>query len=152
MSKKTDRRKFIASSTMGISAATLSGCAAFDRTGWQQILGDAIGTGAMPPPPLKPGNEEGIDEKWFVDFIADFLKNDPSNSLGGQFADETLFKDSIVGFVKGDDPLLEEYKKIIGPFHNTPKEAMDYAASVHGISAPPLKNIGVVSFILPLAG
>ena len=73
---KTGRRKFIESSAIGISA-TLSGCAAFDKTGWQQILGDAIGTGAMPPP-LQPGNGEGINEKWFIDFIADFLKNDPS--------------------------------------------------------------------------
>jgi hypothetical protein len=145
-----DRRKFITVAAAGAGAAAMSGCAVFDPLGWQSMIGDAMGTGAKPLPPLKHGDGTGVDEKWFVDFVAGFV-NDPSiNDLSGDFEGEPIFKDSLTGFVSGDDPLLAEYKKIIGPFHHTPDEAMSWAAAEQGVGKPSIKNVGVISFVLPL--
>lgn len=140
------RRELLA----GSLCAALSGCAVFDRQGWQSILGDALGTGAKPLPPLgaEPGGR--VDEGWFRDFVAGFL-TDEANSLMGDFAGESIFKGSMVGFVKGDDPLLQDYKEIIGPFHHTPEEVMRWAAAEQGVSPPPASETAVVVFILPLA-
>ncbi len=145
-----DRRKFITATAVGAGAAALSGCAAFDPVGWQSMIGDAIGTGAKPLPPLKKGDGSGIDQKWFKEFVAGFVKDDRVNNLSGDFEGEAIFRDSLVGFVSGADPLLAEYKKIIGPFHHTPDEAMAWAAAEQGVKKPPVKQIGVVSFVLPL--
>ncbi len=147
--KGFDRRKFMTASASA-GAAVLSGCAVFDPVGWKSMLGDALGAGAKPLPPLKHGDGAGVDEQWFVDFVSNFVKNDSINNLSGDFEGEAIFKDSLVGFVSGDDPLLADYKKIIGPFHHTPDEAMAWAAAEQGVHKPSIKQVGVVSFILPL--
>ncbi len=141
----------MAAGLTGAGATFLSGCAVFDPVGWQSMIGDALGTGAKPLPPLKRGDGSGVDEKWFVDFISDFVKKDAINNFSGDFEGEAIFKDSLVGFVSGDDPLLAEYKKIIGPFHRHPDEAMAWAAAEQGVKKPSIKRVGVVSFVLPLA-
>ncbi len=148
--RELDRRMFIAAGAAGLGGAALSSCALFDMQGWQSIIGDAFGTGAKPLPPLKKGQGEGINEKWFEGFVADFVKNDPANSMKGEFAGEPIFADWLVGFVRGDDPLLYEYKEmIIGPFHYTPQEVMEWAAGRQGVKAPEPASIAVVSFVLP---
>jgi len=37
---------------------------------------------------------------------------------------EPIFRDPLVGFADGDDPLFIEYKRIIGDFHFTPREIL----------------------------
>ncbi len=53
--------------------------------------------------------------------------------------------------MSGADPLLAEYKQIIGPFHHTPAEVMAWAACEQGVKPPSPDKVGVVSFVLPLA-
>lgn len=151
MKNEIDRRNFITTGAVGAGAAVMSGCAAFDRVGYSMILGDAMGKGAMELPPLQKGDGAGIDEAWFQNYIKDFIKNDPSNQLGGKHGSEPIFKEPLIGFASGADSLFEEYKKIIGPFHFTPEEAIEWASNQQGISAPSIKQVSVVSFVMPLA-
>jgi epoxyqueuosine reductase len=62
-------------------------------------------------------------EEWLRAQIIDFVRDNPGNRL--QRIDNTpIFDAPLVGYAAGDDPLFAEYKRIIGPFHLTPHEAL----------------------------
>ncbi len=150
-SNKFDRRKFMTASAAGLAGAALSGCSVLDTRGYKASFGELNGRfSAQPLPPLGPKDDRGIDESWFKNFITDFVRNNPANSMERkEFAGEKIYKDPLVGFVSGNDPLFMEFKKIIGPFHHTPEEAITWAAYQQNIKVPSIKKVGVVSFILP---
>jgi len=58
---------------------------------------------------------------------------------------ERYFDEPLVGFASAADPLFEEYKRIIGPFHRTPSECM---ATEPGASA--MAQGTVICWILPV--
>lgn len=58
---------------------------------------------------------------WIEGMIRDFLIHSPENSLRNQ-AKDRAFEEVIIGFSKGDDPLYDAYKELVGPFHWTPWE------------------------------
>ncbi len=66
------------------------------------------------------------------------------------FAGERIFDKPLVSFVRGDDPIFQEYKKIIGPHHLTPEEWMAWQAAKNGVPAPKAADLSVVSFIMPI--
>ncbi len=51
----------------------------------------------------------------------------------------------LVGFASGEDPLFNQYKKIIGEFHFTPKEIFDLTFGKN----KPSKELSVISWVLP---
>jgi len=57
---------------------------------------------------------------------------------------ERYFDEPLVNFASGDDPLFEEFKRIIGPWHRTPKEAFEAA---HGEGS--WKGGTVISWVMP---
>jgi epoxyqueuosine reductase len=61
---------------------------------------------------------------WMEGVVRDFLINSPENTLSNQ-AKDRAFEGAIVGFSKGDDPLYDAYKELVGPFHWTPLEIFD---------------------------
>lgn len=90
------------------------------------------------------------DPALFIDqTVKDFVRESPSNVLrdagGGPIFDEPL-----VGFADGDNPLFQEYKKIIGPDHLTPREAMGLHLQQKGTSLSP-SHVTVISFIMPIS-
>lgn len=90
------------------------------------------------------------DPALFIDMaVKDFVRDSPSNALadagGGPMFDEPL-----IGFADGDDPLFEDYKKIIGPHHLTPREALGLYLEAKGVTAK-LDHVSVVSFIMPIS-
>jgi len=66
------------------------------------------------------------------------------------FTGERIFDKPLVGFVRGDDPIFLEYKKIIGPHHLTPQEWMAWQAGNNGVPAPNASDLSVVSFVMPI--
>jgi epoxyqueuosine reductase QueG len=66
------------------------------------------------------------------------------------FAGERIFETPLVGFVAGDDPILEQYQTIIGPPHLTPHEIMAWQAENNGAPAPPASELSVVSVVMPI--
>lgn len=63
-----------------------------------------------------------------------------------------IFENPLVGIADGDDPLFEQYKTIIGDFHDTPREALARAlAESPGSAHAALDTIRVIGWILPIA-
>ena len=89
-----------------------------------------------------------VNKKWFVEKIRSFLLEDESNkmSMDGSLIFEP---DVLVGFVSGNDPIFEEYKRIIGKFHLTPVEAFAAYCKKNNLECSTDK-ISVVAFILPI--
>ena len=87
----------------------------------------------------------GFLEKVIKDYVATSPDNRFQNFDGGQIFDEPL-----VGFADGDDAIFQDYKKLIGGFHLTPREALTrYLESKGGEQERP-PDVSVISFILPV--
>src|SRR5210317_2163431 len=82
---------------------------------------------------------------WIEDVILDFISNSPENTLQGPF-EEKAFENPLVGFSRGDEPLYESYKQVVGPFHWTPREI--FTQTFPGVSAK-AADLTVISWILP---
>jgi epoxyqueuosine reductase QueG len=67
------------------------------------------------------------------------------------FLGERIFEEPIIGFVPGDDPLFDQYKRIIGPHHFTPAEIMAWQAANNGVPAPSANEVSVVAVIMPIS-
>jgi epoxyqueuosine reductase QueG len=67
--------------------------------------------------------------------IAALVRGAPEGRLDGR---DPYFEAPLLGVAAADDPLFDEYKRVIGPFHLTPRELLPAAASV-------------VSWVLPIA-
>jgi epoxyqueuosine reductase len=69
----------------------------------------------------KQGLQKSERASWIEGLVRDFLIQSPENTLKNQ-AKDRAFEEAIVGFSKGDDPLYDAYKELVGPFHWTPLE------------------------------
>jgi len=81
--------------------------------------------------------------------IIAFVRESPLNRLW-RIDGAPIWDDPLVGFADGDDPLFQEYKTIIGPYHLTPRELLRQAAEAFP-AAPQrsLEQVAVISWILP---
>jgi len=52
--------------------------------------------------------------------VQTFIHESPENTLRNQ-AGEKAWGEPLVGFWRGDDPLYEEYKKVVGTFPVNPR-------------------------------
>ena len=77
--------------------------------------------------------------------IEDFIERSPENTLQNQ-AQEKAFENPLVGFSKGDDPLYQTYKEVVGPYHWTPQEIFGLTFS-ESVIRP--QELTVISWILP---
>ena len=81
--------------------------------------------------------------------IKDYIANSPNNRLTA-FPGEHIWDEPLVGFADGDDPIFQEYKKIIGDFHITPREAMvTHLEKASCGDEKRLSKVSVISWILP---
>jgi epoxyqueuosine reductase len=126
-----------------------------DIGGIKSAIGEMRGVG-YPNQPLL--NKEAaarrdvaeFDEQWFVRTIKNKIANHPENSMEFPFYGERVFDEPLVGFVRGEDPIFEELKGIIGPHHLTPVEVMAWQAANNGVPAPVAEDLSVVSFVMPI--
>jgi len=126
-----------------------------DIHGVKSSIGEMKGIGHPKQPPLNqnyiPGEDDPVlDEAWFVNTIKESLANHPDNIMEFPYFGERIFEEPLVGFVRGDDPILEEYKEIIGPHHFTPFEIMKWQAEKNNVPAPDAQSLSVVSIVMPL--
>lgn len=90
------------------------------------------------------------DENWFIKNISNQVVEHEANRMEYPFEGEKIFEEPLVGFVRGDDPIFQEFKSIIGPHHLTPEEAIRWQANKNGVTPPKARELSVVSFILPI--
>jgi len=94
---------------------------------------------------MKGSNPIKDPAKWIESMIKDFINTSPENTLKNPQNDKA-WADPLVGFSAGDDPLYQEYKKYVGPFHWTPLEAFKLTFPSLEATADQLT---VISWILP---
>lgn len=126
-----------------------------DFRGIKSAIGELRGLGYPKQPRLNKSytpqaGDPVFNEDWFVKTIRDKLEHHPANSMEFPFEGEKIFDEPLVGFVGGDDPILREYKQIIGPHHFTPEEIMRWQAGNNGVAPPKTEDISVVSFVMPI--
>ena len=83
--------------------------------------------------------------KWIETLIRDFINKSPENTPKN-WANEKAWEDPLVGFSNGDDPLYQEYKEHVGPFHWPPLEIFSNTFPEQEIQA---EDLTVVSWVLP---
>ncbi|MFA5079402.1 MAG: epoxyqueuosine reductase [Dehalococcoidia bacterium] len=126
-----------------------------DIRGIKSALGEMKGKGHPRQPGLNRDyspspSDPVLDEQWFRDTITDKVQNHPLNAMEYPFNGERIFDPPMVGFVRGDDPIFEKLKEIIGPHHLTPVEWMAWQAGKNRVEPPAAGDLSVVSFVMPL--
>jgi epoxyqueuosine reductase len=94
---------------------------------------------------MRFAKKDGDPGKWLESIVQDFVDTSPENTLKNS-ENEKAWADPLVGFSRGDDPLYEEYKDIIGPFHWTPWEIFN--KTFPDITVAP-DQLTVISWVLP---
>lgn len=90
-----------------------------------------------------PGHSDSA--LWMISIIRDFINSSPVNRLWND-TPEKSWGDPLVGFSPGNDPLYDEFKRHIGPFHWTPREISRHTFKDVDVSSGELT---VISWILP---
>ena len=107
MTGELNRRGFLKVSAQGAAAAGLVGMA--------EHLHLPSGSAAAPSPAYDTAES-------ITALIRDYTASAATNSLHLETR-EKAWDEPLVGFSRGDDPIFEQYKEHIGPFHWTPLEA-----------------------------
>jgi epoxyqueuosine reductase len=94
---------------------------------------------------MKGSNQIKNPANWIESTIKDFINKSPENTLKNPQNDKA-WADPFVGFSGGDDPLYQEYKKYVGPFHWTPLEVFKLTFPSLEVTA---HELTVISWILP---
>ena len=81
---------------------------------------------------------------WVTGAIRAFCRG-PDNTLQDR-ADDKAWDDPLVGFSSGSDPLYEQYKEYVGPFHWTPREI--FCQTFPSVPVDP-GDLSVVCWVLP---
>jgi epoxyqueuosine reductase QueG len=81
-------------------------------------------------------------EEQICDEIRRFVLESPAN----RFPDsgEPYFGEPLIGFAAANDPLFDDYKRIIGPLHRTPQEVLSGACGAQAQAA------SVICWVLPI--
>lgn len=87
---------------------------------------------------------------WIVSEIKNHVFSSPDNRLKG-IDDTPIFDQPLVGFVSGADSIFRQLKAVIGEFHLTPHEIMSRVAERKGADPPPVEDVGVISYVLPIS-
>ncbi len=82
---------------------------------------------------------------WLTATATEFMES-PANDIHLPDAREPAFGPPLVGFAAGDDPLWDEFKEHVGPYHWTPVEA--FALAYPGVAVD-ARELSVMSWILP---
>src|SRR4030066_277897 len=82
--------------------------------------------------------------------IKKYVRSSPANRLDS-FGGEPIFEKPLVGFADGDDPLFNEYKKVVHESHFLPREILGlHLAEKLKPEAPHPESVSVISFIFPI--
>jgi len=92
-----------------------------------------------------------VNEEWILNEIVRLARESDGNRML-ELDGSIIFEEPLVGFCPGDDPFFEELKTIIGEFHLTPIEIMERCCAAEGIPIPDRSEVGVISYVLPIAG
>jgi epoxyqueuosine reductase len=90
-------------------------------------------------------NSASISADWIKDLVRDFIVTSTHNTMQND-TEDPAWDDALIGFASGADPIWQQYKEYVGPFHWTPWEV--FAQHCPGESAG-AEELTVVSWVLP---
>jgi len=129
MKLELNRRQFLKISAQGAAAAGLMKAA----------------TEIINPPAFAAETAQKDPAEWITSLIVDYVAKSPSNSIRNA-ENEKAWAEPLVGFSRGDDPIFQNYKEHVGPFHWTPLEIFNL--TFPDVPAKP-EELSVISWILP---
>jgi epoxyqueuosine reductase len=91
------------------------------------------------------GKRGVVSGEWIKAVIRDFIAGSALNTMKNT-AGDPAWDDVLVGFASGADPLWQQYKEYVGPFHWTPWEVFNQHCKTTPAAADELT---VVSWVLP---
>lgn len=84
-------------------------------------------------------------QAWVTGLINDFIDQSPTNNLENE-AGNRAWDQFLIGFASGVDPIWQQYKEYVGPFHWTPWEVFNQ----HMPGEPtPAEELTVIAWVLP---
>jgi epoxyqueuosine reductase QueG len=86
-----------------------------------------------------------VTADWIRGLITDYLADSPCNSMRNK-AEDPAWEDVLVGFASGADPIWQQYKEYVGPFHWTPWEVFSQHCPRESAGA---EELTVISWVLP---
>lgn len=86
-----------------------------------------------------------VSKDWLEKVINDFLAASPENTMQDETG-EPAWEDALVGFAAGADPIWQQYKEYVGPFHWTPWEVFNQNCPGATVTADALT---VIAWVLP---
>jgi epoxyqueuosine reductase QueG len=86
-----------------------------------------------------------VSADWIRELIREFIAASPLNAMKNE-DEEPAWDDAIVGFASGADPIWQQYKEYVGPFHWTPWEVFSQHCPRESAGA---EELTVVSWVLP---
>lgn len=88
-------------------------------------------------------------ELFIEEAIQKYVHENSANRLAA-FGGEPIFEEPLIGFADGDDPLFDEYKKVVHEDHFSPREILTkHLTQTMKIAAPQPLSVSVISFVLP---
>lgn len=90
-------------------------------------------------------NNVDIAADWVHGLIRDFIAASPHNTMRNK-TEDPAWDDALVGFASGADPIWQQYKEYVGPFHWTPWEVFNQHCPKESAGAAELT---VISWVLP---
>jgi len=90
-------------------------------------------------------NGTAISGDWIKSLVGDFIATSPHNTMRNN-TEDPAWDDALVGFASGADPIWQQYKEYVGPFHWTPWEVFNQHCLKESAGAAELT---VISWVLP---
>ena len=90
-------------------------------------------------------NSATISADWIKGLVRDFIVTSTHNTIRNK-TEEPAWDDALVGFASGADPIWQQYKEYVGPFHWTPWEVFAQHCPEESAGA---EELTVVSWVLP---
>lgn len=90
-------------------------------------------------------NSANVSTNWIKSLIRDFIATSPYNTLRNQTKDPA-WEDALIGFASGADPIWQQYKEYVGPFHWTPWEVFNQHCRAEKAD---IEELTVISWVLP---
>jgi epoxyqueuosine reductase QueG len=85
-------------------------------------------------------------DQWIATLIAAYVESDANDLYPAQERRERAWAAPLVAYAGGDDPIFEQYKEVVGPFHWTPQEV--FALAFPDEEASPA-DLTVIAWVLP---
>ncbi|MDP2919735.1 MAG: epoxyqueuosine reductase [Dehalococcoidia bacterium] len=87
--------------------------------------------------------------RFVVRVIKEFVRTSPLNRF--ENFEGPMWEEPLVAFAAGDDPLFNEFKRVVADTHLTPREALTlHVKEILKTETPPFESVSVISYVLPM--